>query len=78
MPIKLEEQYLHMYLITCSLSLSLSLIMYIICLMYLVKDAIAEYYIYIPIYDYSSLGTVIIYQLDLFVCTINVLSSLYP
>ena len=49
-------------------------------IMYLVIDvidAIAEYYIYIPIYDYSTLGTVIIYQLDLFVCTINVLSSLY-
>ena len=37
-------------------------------IMYLVIDvidAIAEYYIYIPIYDYSSLGTVIIYLLDL-------------
>ena len=48
-------------------------------IMYLVIDvidAIAEYYIYIPIYDYSTLGTVIIYLLDL-LCTINVLSSLY-
>jgi len=77
-PIKLEEQYLHMYLITCSPSLIMYTIRLIMYLVIDVIDAIAEYYIYIPIYDYSSLGTVIIYQLDLFVCTINVLSSLYP